>query len=368
MKVLQTPVRFHPYTGGVENYVHGLSKELVKKGHEVTVLCAGEGGGNGSVDGIAVKRLGYAGKIANTNVTPMLPVKMMGTEYDIVHTHLPTPWSADWSAIACAAKRKPLVLTYHNDVVGRGAAGYLAGLYNGTMMRFVLKKADRIIVTHAGHLENPVLKGYSRKVEVIPVGVDLNRFKPADVQVRRDTLFFLSVLDAFHQYKGVDYLLYAIKKVKKQIPGVKLIVGGSGRLQGYYMNAAETLGLSGNVEFLGSIPDEEIVRHYNMCEAFVLPSTSGTQEGYGMVLLEAMACGRPVITTHITGAAQEIEERKAGLVVPPKDADKLAEAIVTLLSDKESAKKMGRNARRLVEERYSWKKISGKVEEVYLSI
>ncbi len=127
MKILQTPARFYPYVGGVENYVYNLSKELIKSGHEVKVICANETKYNKEeINKIKIKRLDYIGRIANTNITTSLPFCILNEDFDILHTHLPTPWSADWSGVVSAAKRKPLILTYHNDVVGGGIANYIA--------------------------------------------------------------------------------------------------------------------------------------------------------------------------------------------------------------------------------------------------
>ena len=150
MKILQTPVRFYPCIGGVENYVYSLSKHLARIGHDVTVLCANEpknGKRIENMDGVTVKRLNYVGKIANTNVTPLLPFELLKESFDIIHTHLPTPWSADWSVIFAKLKRKPVVLTYHNDIVSKGFASYIAKFYNLTSLNLVLGIAKKIIVT-----------------------------------------------------------------------------------------------------------------------------------------------------------------------------------------------------------------------------
>jgi len=107
MKILQTPVRFYPFTGGVENYVYYLSRELVKSGNQVKVVCANEPDieSKQRVEGIEVERLPYMGKIANTNITTGLPGALSDGDYDIIHTHIPTPWSADWSAFYSNSKK-----------------------------------------------------------------------------------------------------------------------------------------------------------------------------------------------------------------------------------------------------------------------
>jgi glycosyltransferase involved in cell wall biosynthesis len=368
MKILQTPVRFYPFIGGVENYVYNLSRGLVGLGHEVTVLCANEPKSDKEelMDGIRVKRLPYAGKIANTNITPSLPIEILREDFDLIHAHLPTPWSADWSALAAAAKRRPMVLTYYNDIVGEGAMERIARLYNWVNLKFVLKKASKIIIIQPDYINaSPHLKGHEKKVVSIPVGVDLERFRPLATRADEKTLFFLSVLDRFHRYKGLDDLLLALSAVKKEVPDVRLIVGGGGDLLEHYRNLSECLGLAENVEFLGRVPDDMLANYYNRCGIFVLPSVSMAQEGFGMVLLEAMACGKPVICTDIVGVADEVKAEGAGLIVEPSNVDQLAGAICHLLQNGSFAQKMGEVGRRLVEERYGWEKVAKRVEEVY---
>jgi glycosyltransferase involved in cell wall biosynthesis len=368
MKILQTPVRFYPYTGGVEYYVYNLSRELVNMNHEVNVICANEPPSQEEemVDGINVKRLPYLFKIANTNLTPSLPFKMRNFDYDIINAHLPTPWSADWSAFYSKLNGKPLVLSYYNDIVGNGAAHYIAQIYNKTFLKFLLNQADRIIIIQENYLHfSPYLKNYADKIRVVPVGVDVNMFKPLKVDEKENSIFFLSILDEFHQYKGLEYLLKAIKLVKEEIKDVKLIVGGKGNLLDYYKSMAESLDIEDNVEFHGFISEEKIVEYYNHCSLFVLPSISSSQEGFGIVALEALACEKPVITTDIVGIAHDLKETKSGLVVPKKDVEALAEAIVKILNGNVSTDKMGKNGRKLVTDKYTWKRVAEMTEEIY---
>lgn len=368
MKILQTPVRFHPFIGGVENYVYNLSRGLVGLGHQVTVLCANEPESvkEELIDGIRVRRLPYIGKIANTNITPGLPLKIMREDFDLVHTHMPTPWSADVSGLAAAAKRRPLVLTYYNDIVGEGFAGRIAGLYNRTGLRILLKRAAKIIIIQPDYIDSsPHLKGFRDKIETIPVGVDLSRFRPEGEETDGKTLFFLSSLDRYHSYKGLDDLLQALVLVKEDYPDVKLVVGGGGELLGRYRSMTEELGLDGDVEFLGFVPEDMVAKCYNNSDIFVLPSNSRSQEGFGMVALEAMACAKPVICTDIVGVAGEVEETGTGLTVEPSNPAQLAGAITRLLINGSEAKEMGEAGRRLAEEKYGWRKVAERVEGVY---
>ena len=367
MKIIQTPVRFYPFIGGVENYVHYLSKELVKLGHQVTVACAKEPESeNNEINGITVKRLSYLGKIANTNVTPGLPFALLREDFDLIHTHIPTPWSADWSSIISKTRGKPLIVTYHNDIIGEGFAGKIANFYNSTCLKSILKQADRIIITQPSYVESSAhLKPYREKIEVIPNGVDVERFKPLTVHKQENTIFFLSLLDEFHRYKGLDYLLKALVIVKKEIPDVKLLVGGKGVLMDQYKAQVASMGLEDNVEFCGFIPDENIVEFYNLANVFVLPSISSLQEGFGIVALEAMACKTPVVSTEIVGVAEDVKASSSGIIVEPKDVSALADALLQILRSGDVQQKMGENGRKLVVDKYTWKGVANLMEKVY---
>ena len=370
MKIVQTPVRFYPFIGGVENYVFYSAKEMVKLGHKITVICANEPSAKKEdiIEGIYVKRLSYFGKIANTNITPYLPFALSNEEFDIIHTHIPTPWSADWSNIASKLKNKPLVITYHNDIIGNGFASKIASLYNSTALKSLLNEANKVIITQPKYLyTSPYLGKFEKKIEVIPTGVDVEKFRPLTVGKKENTIFFLSLLDEFHNYKGLDYLLKALKLVKEDINDVKLIIGGKGKLLDYYSNMANDLGLKDNVEFHGFVPDEKIVEYYNRCSVFVLPSISSKQEGFGIVALEALACETPVICTEIVGVAADVKKSKSGIIIPPKDIEKLAESIIKILIDKNSSE-MGIRGRKIVKEKYTWSEMAKLTEKVYKDI
>ena len=368
MKILQTPVRFYPFTGGVENYVYYTSRELVELGHDIKVICANEPPSKKEeiIHGIKIKRLNYVAKIANTNITPGLPLALAGEDYDIMHTHIPTPWSADWSLLDSVIKRKPLVVSYYNDITGKGAAGSIANLYNMTALKLLLKRADKIIIIQENYSSSSShLAKYKDKIVVVPCGADVDRFAPSNIPRDENTIFFLSLLDEFHRYKGLEYLIKALKIVKNQISDVKLVVGGKGALMDYYKKIVSSNGLADNVEFHGFIPDDKITEYYSRSNVFVLPSISSVQEGFGIVALEALACKTPVITTEIVGVSSDLKRENAGIIIPPQDPDALAAAIIKILNSDEMQREMGENGRRLVKAKYTWKTIAEMTEKVY---
>ncbi|HNS26216.1 MAG TPA: glycosyltransferase family 4 protein, partial [Methanobacteriaceae archaeon] len=259
----------------------------------------------------------------------------------------------------------------HNDIIGQGLASLVARIYNSVGLNYVLKTAAKIIITQPGYLQSSShLAKYRDKIEVIPNGVDVEKFQPKQASGNEDksTIFFLSVLDEFHKYKGLDYLLEALKIVKNNVPDVKLIVGGKGVLLDHHQEMAASLGLKDNVEFAGFIPDEEIADYYSQASVFVLPSISSLQEGFGIVALEALACQTPVVTTDIVGVAHDLKQIKGGIVIPPRDTHKLADAITQILSDAQMQKEMGQRGRKLVQEKYTWKVVASSMEKVYKEI
>ena len=281
-----------------------------------------------------------------------------------MHTHIPTPWSADISALVSLLKRKPLIVTYHNDLTGQGIGGPIARLYNCTLLHLVLRRARKVIITQPKYLEySKHLKWHKEKLKTLPLGVTMPQGIGEDRRIT-DHIAFMSVLDKYHEYKGLDVLLDAIAIVKDRRPQVRLSVGGGGELISKYRQLAEGLGISNSVKFLGFLPDNDLAEFYSSSSVFVLPSLNRL-EGFGIVALEALSYATPVITTHFAGSSEFITKNKAGLIVPPGDPAPLAEAIVTLLEDREEARLMGLRGAAAVNHDFSWDSIALQMIGVY---
>ena len=344
-------MRYPPYVGGVEASVHEVAKRLARR-HQVRVICADEPrGAPAEVEGVEVVRLPWRFKAANTNLCFGLKAAIRRERPDVIHTHLPTAFFAGRAASVAQEMGLPLVLTYHNDVAGEGIKGLAAEVYNRVFLPRLLKASTRIVATNPRHspkIENPV---------IIPWGVDTDRFRPTEPPGTPLTIGFLSLLDIHHRYKGLEVLFEALRL----LPDVRLRVGGKGEDRDFYQRRAEELGVADRVEFLGFVQD--LNAFYGSCHVFALPSTD-LREGFGLVLLEAMACGRPVITTPIVGMAMDIEKTGAGAVVPPNDPAALAEALRNL----KDLPELGRRARRLVEERYTWERAADDYARLFAEI
>ena len=367
LRVLQTPPRYAPFVGGVEKVSQMLSERLVKAGDDVTVICADEPRGSGSVmNQVRIKRLRWLFKVANTNITPGLPLALVRGDWDLVHTHLPTPWSADWSCIVGRIRRKRVILTFYNEIVGEGWAGLVAWVYRKTLLRLTFRLAHVILLQSEPWRERlsadrPHL---ASKLYVLPNGIDIDRFRPSEGSKRPSSdLLFVSVLDAFHGYKGLSVLLKALAQSKKG----RLRVVGDGSMRAAYETQANELGISNRVEFLGAISDEALLEQYQSARVFVLPSMAPRHEGgSSLVVLEAMSCGLPVIVAEGAGQiAWEAEAAGAGIRVRANDVDELENAIRRLLDDDSLRLSTGARAREHVLAHGSWDVIVPRIRALY---
>ncbi|BEP13635.1 hypothetical protein acdb102_19460 [Acidothermaceae bacterium B102] len=350
--------------GGVEKYVQELSTALVANGDSVVVMCAAEpADGPALVDNVRVLRLPYSMKVANTNVSLRLPWLLMREDVDVIHTHLPTPWSADVSALVSFLRRKPLIITYHNDLTGVGAAKHVASLYNRTILRLTLHQATRIVITQKDYLKySAELQPFSHKVATVPVGV--TRPVPVKSGKNPNQFFFLSVLDKHHEYKGLGVLLEAVASVAARHPTVSLRVGGGGELIEKYRRYAKQLGIGHLVDFLGYVPEPRLPEEYASSTAFVLPSINSL-EGFGIVALEALTYGTPVITTELAGSSAYIRQHDAGYVVQPGSVSALAQAMLRVLSDPIDAAEMGRRGQAMVTRDFAWEASARTIRSIY---
>lgn len=376
--VLLTPPRIGDI-GGVEAHTLNLANQLSKSGISARVICADEK--TGSLKGLSTKvgrlLLKTAFKVENTNITPALPLSLFGAKEEIFHTMIPTPWSADLSAVIAKIKKRKLIVTVHSDLYSPGlVGGILTRIYVNTFYRLVLYLADKIIIVNPDYKSTflhtkHVLRHFDKKIEFIPNGVDTESFsqklnKKFAESKRAGEIIFVSVLDEFHEFKGLKYLIDAMKLVVSKIPDAKLTVVGGGPLKEKYENYSKGLGLNKNINFLGAMPNSSLPKLFSKSSALVLPSVD--TESFGIVLLEAMSCSIPVITTEYAGMRDEIIRKKTGFVVKSRSSELLAKAIIKVISEKQEAKVMGSNGRELVIEKYSWSKVADKTIRLYKEV
>jgi glycosyltransferase involved in cell wall biosynthesis len=198
----------------------------------------------------------------------------------------------------------------------------------------------------------------SKKIKVIPYGVNSEKFPYSPTPRNYDII----TLGGLYKRRGVHYLIMAMPKIIKEFPETKLHIAGDGPQRIYLFRLSEKLGIKNNVIFHGLIPHTKVADLYKACRVMVLPTL---HESFGLVLLEAMSSGRPVVATDAVGPREIVVNGKNGYVVPMRDHDALAEAVCKLLEDYDLSYRMGLEGRRLIEKKYDWKVIAGQYYEIY---
>lgn len=354
-----------PIRGGVSSHVSGLYKELKRRGHEVKIFTK-------------KSKLRQERKITDEDVVelnptfpldlPILPpsgdetLKVISSyNLDIVHAH--HAFTATPLAGLAYAERLgiPRLLTNHSIPAGKHDGYFWETVGNlAYPFRYYINKAEVIIaVSKAAANFISFFVDYV-PIKIIPNGIDTNRFKPNfDKENKELKILFVSRL--VHR-KGPHLLVRAFKRVVKKYDNVALVFVGSGYMRGTLEELAMSLNITEKVKFLGDVSDEILPQVYSESDIFVLPSLHA--ESFGLVLLEAMASGLPVVATSVGGIPEVLEDGKEGFLVKP-DEKNIAEALIKLLEDKDLREKMGKNGRKKVVENYDWKNVCEKIEETY---
>jgi glycosyltransferase involved in cell wall biosynthesis len=298
---------------------------------------------------------------------------------DVLHTQAPTLYG-DLTTFSGRILGTPVVATYHGSITKSSIPGPMLKLYNIMHPALSLKQCNHIIVTTSRYntvLENMGLSKTS--ISVIPVGIE-KEFAEAEVPSDADSefeklvyglkrkagfkLLFVGALDRHHFYKGLENLLLAFSTIVRVYHDSILIVVGDGERKTFYKRLATDLGISSSTLFVGWVPKKLLIALYSRSDLFVLPSCSFS-EGFGIVLLEAMSRGCPVLTTYYAGGSEAVRKGKAGIVINSADPRLLSEAITVFMKNKDFAQKCGRNGLMTVRREYTWEILSEKILKIY---
>lgn len=352
MRVLEVYKDIFPEVkGGIERYIHDLSLFLGSRGHRIEILVAG--GGRRDIHGIPVTGVPSPGRILSNPVAPGYRRILAGTSADVVHFHLPLPTAvASWLMLT-RASRKPYVVTYHSDIVRQA---FFMPAYAPVLRRF-LREASTVIATSGAYLAgSPYLRSL-RNTEVIPIGVDPARFSTGP---QGDGKYYLFV-GRFRKYKGIMVLLDAWKRLKDP---PDLILAGGGILEEKVKWTAHEYGLP--VTIMKDVTDGELLDLYRNARALILPSTLRS-EAYGMVQLEAMACGTPVISSDLnTGVSWVNRHGETGYTFETGNSQSLALAVERMQALPDLGAGLGRAARKRAVNNFNAATLFGKVEECLL--
>jgi rhamnosyl/mannosyltransferase len=363
-RVLQVGKFYPPHMGGIETHLQVLCRELAKH-IDVSVLVANDGPRD-VVDedcGIRITRAGTRFNISTAPVCPTLHGHIRRAEADILHLHHPNPTAV--LAYLASGRRGPLVVTYHSDIVRQR----IAGAAFGPLLRRTLERAEAVIATSPNYVESsPVLSACRQRVRVIPYGIPFEQFARADpaavaaTRARHGQRIVISVGRLIY-YKGFEHLIRAMTEVDGH-----LLIVGDGPLRGELEGLARRLGVSERVTLLGEIQNRDVTPFYHAARVFALASTARS-EAFGIVQLEAMAAGLPVVNTRLASGVPFVSpDGVSGITVPPEDPPALAAALNRLLDDAGLREAYGAAGRRRVAEEFSAEVMAARTLDLYREI
>lgn len=364
LKVLEVNKAYYPHIGGIETLVKQYSQELgtICNADVKTLVCR-DGRGKTTretLDGVKLTRAGSLGTYFSCplSLSFIRLFRKMAREADVVHIHVPFPL-ADIALLLSGFKGR-VVVSWHSDVVKQKK---LMTFYKPFMMK-LLKRADCIITATKGHIDgSDYLPDFRRKCKIVPYGItpgDYLSIERSPVLTNRLSdkknvkVFFTGRLV---YYKGVDILLKAFTMTEN----CELFIAGTGEMEQELKDFAKRHNIEKKVHFLGFLPDNELKQAYADCDIFVLPSVAKS-EAFGIVQLEAMVYGKPVINTKLPSGVPYVSVHgKTGLTVPPSDAKALAEAINILVADAKIRENFGKAAAERVMTEFNEKNVIRKL-------
>lgn len=360
---------FYPHVGGVENHVRHLAKRLAERKIEVTVLTSLLKGCNEDEDfeGYHVHRVKPVATIFRTPIVPGIKKYIKEKKPVLVHAHSPPPLPPYHAARSCDNN---LILTYHCDEdIPTIFGDIIVSIYRNTFGKYTVKKAKRVIASTLSYAKTSRSLWF-RSVDIVPMAVDLEIFHPGmDTSTLKKELIgrgmiaeedkIVLFVGRLVAHKGLEQLIESAEKVD-----AKFLIVGNGPLREKLEREIRERNLEKKVKLVGSVEDGLLPFYYNLCDVFVLPSFSRL-EAFGIVLLEAMACSKPIVTSDIPGSRELITEGYNGLLAEPLNPDNLTEKINYLISNEKIGERMGKNGRRLVEEKYNWRNVTDRIIEIY---
>ena len=350
MRVLQFGRFWNDQHGGIERHVALLSKELATLGVEVVNLVAAQNlrGSDVTVDGYRLVQVPSLGMVFSTAVAPGLVLKASALhrekKFDVVHLHLPDPLSHLASMVLPAGIKR--VITWHSDIIRQKR---LLALYE-PFLRRTTRQADALVAATQAHFDASTQIPHdipAQRRHVIPYGLDyaplvLNPRTAVlrdELRARAQGRGLVFALGRHVYYKGFDVLIEAM-----QHTDAFLILGGDGALRPQLEQQAVAMGVSDRVFFSGRIPEEDLAAYFNACDVFCLPSVEPS-EAFGLVQLEAMACGKPVVCTQLNNGVNVVNvDGQTGFAVPVRDPLALGHCLARLLKDDALREKLGQQA------------------------
>lgn len=374
MKIASIVCAWPPYAGGIGNSANRIS-QILRAGHEVVDFTPYNTKpwikyGHGSILGSLLWRL---------------------SSFDYIYLHYPYFGTAEivW-LFKMFNKKTRLIIHYHMDVAGLNPLAKILSLPSRLIRVSLLKQAEIIVTASLDYVKHSQIKDYyeahPEKFREIPFAVDLKIFRPSEhkqptqnillakareiidfvsarfIKKDRFDLLFVGGLDAAHYFKGVEVLLRAAAGLSDL--NFELTLVGEGDKRADYEALALRLGLEKKTRFAGKLSDPDLVRAYQKADLLILPSINNN-EAFGIVLIEALACGVPVMASDLPGVRSVFNDHEEGLLIEPGSVSDLEKKLRSFMSDKKMAQEMARKARVLAEKKYGEEMMADKLKELF---
>jgi len=366
--------------GGLARHVFGLAKGLAGQGHDVHVFTLDFPGAPAyeEIDGVKVYRaaceVGHPNFLTwallfNHFIEKRMADACRPVKFDVFHVHdwLTAPAGVSYKHLS----RKPMVLTVHSTEYGRSSLHSPDSFTIDGIEWWATYEADRVIVT-SGAMKHEVCDHFHlpwEKVTVIPNAIDVSKFNVsvdrwavrARYGVQPHEKLVLCVGRLVPQ-KGIEYLLQAVPRVAWSHSGVKFVLVGEGWYRDHLQYVAHSTGQGWRVRFTGFVPDSELAALLASADVLVVPSV---YEPFGIVALEGMAAGVPVVASQVGGLTEVVEHDRTGVLVYPRSPESIAWGIGHVLSNPDHARWLVGNAREVVQKAYSWEAIAMRTADLY---
>jgi glycosyltransferase involved in cell wall biosynthesis len=347
MRVVQVGKYFYPYSGGIESHLQVVANELKSRVDlDVVVSNTEPRTVRDVINGVSVTRCASFGRFASAEASPGFALELSARSYDVLHLHMHNPQGEAGYLASKKPRAHRLVVTYHSDLTRQQR---LMRLY-GPLVRRVLERADTIISTSPDLLQHSEVIGpFRAKVRIVPYGIDLEQFSRTEareaeasrIRARFGEGPLLLGVGRLVYYKGFEFAVRALVRLKS----ATLLLIGEGPLREELESLARQLGVLERVIFLGPMLNEQVTPYYLASDVYVFPSIARA-EAFGIVQIEAMACGIPIVNTALpSGVPFVSRDGESGFTVQPNDPEALADAVEKLLADPELRRRFGETGR-----------------------
>ena len=370
IRLLICPEYFYPHIGGGEVWIWNVARELARKGYKITVLTYKHSSHlkDEVIDGIHIKRMGLFPIKGSSSYFSRALVQVPGLlfnglreEFDILIAVQTLPLIP--CKLIAFSKKRPIIIVFH-DVYGFHFSlrdkGIIKGLIRGGFEHLSLKlEYDKILAVSNSTKEKLVRQGVNPdKISVVYGGVDLKFIDSIEQEKSEKPL--VVYVGRLVPHKRVIDLLKAFKIVLKDFPEAQLYIVGDGPQRNYLENLTIKMNIKGSVNFLGFLSEKEKIKILKSAWALVLPSI---KEGFGLVLIEALASKTPVIATNLGGPREIVKNGVNGFLIPAFNPIAIASKLKTFLSNSVLVTKFGEKGYEMVKNNFTWEKVADNIEK-----